>query len=79
MLKDSGRVTYTSVRDHEALHAFRYLSKKEGIIPAMESSHAVAAVLRMKGDLGRDEMVVINLSGRGDKDLATVAGMEPGV
>jgi tryptophan synthase beta chain len=76
MLKDMGRVDYTAVSDDEALAAFRYLPQREGIIPAMESAHAVAAAMKMKDEFSRDEIVVINLSGRGDKDVAGVAAMQ---
>jgi tryptophan synthase beta chain len=76
MLKDTGRVDYVAVTDNEALSAFRYLSRREGIIPAMESAHAVAALRRMAGDFSPDDIVVINLSGRGDKDVAEVAAMQ---
>jgi len=76
MLKDLGRVNYLPVNDDEALSAFRYLSRKEGIIPAMESAHAVGAAIKMKDEFSRDEIVVINLSGRGDKDVAGVAAMQ---
>jgi tryptophan synthase beta chain len=70
-LKDSGRVIYDSATDGEALAAFALLSRIEGIIPALESAHAVAYALRAgsEGRFGADELVVINLSGRGDKDL----------
>jgi tryptophan synthase beta chain len=78
MLKDSGRVGYTSVTDREALAAFALLSRREGIIPALESSHAVAQLVKMKGEFGRDDMVIVNLSGRGDKDLAEVAHVTGG-
>jgi tryptophan synthase beta chain len=76
MLRDMRRVQYIAVNDDEALAAFRYLSRKEGIIPAMESAHAVAAAIRMKDEFTRDEIVVINLSGRGDKDVTGVAAMQ---
>ncbi len=72
MHKDSGRVTYTSVTDDEALDAFLYLSRKEGIIPALESSHAVAHAIKIGPTLKEDDILVINLSGRGDKDVAQV-------
>ena len=78
MLKDTGRVHYMAVNDDDTLSAFRYLSRREGIIPAMESAHAVAAAIRMKDEFSRDDIVVINLSGRGDKDVAGVAEMEGG-
>jgi tryptophan synthase beta chain len=70
-LRDESRVRFTSVRDDEALEAFQRLSELEGIIPALESAHAVAQVLKLKGQL--PETVVINLSGRGDKDVQAVA------
>lgn len=78
MLKDSGRVTYTAVNDPDVLLAFRFLSEKEGIIPALESAHAVAWVMKNADRFDRDDIVVINLSGRGDKDVAEIAGL-PGV
>ncbi|WAI02038.1 tryptophan synthase subunit beta [Methanogenium organophilum] len=70
MLKDTGRVRYGSVLDDEVLNAFRYLSRKEGIIPALESSHAVAYLLREQDRFDRDDIVIVNLSGRGDKDIS---------
>jgi tryptophan synthase beta chain len=73
-LKDSGRVEYVSARDDEALAAFRTLSELEGIIPALESAHAVAHALRVASEMAAGEIVVVNLSGRGDKDVAQVAG-----
>ncbi len=79
MLKDAGRVNYIAVNDSDALSAFRYLPRREGIIPAMESAHAVAAAIQMKDDLSRDDIVVINLSGRGDKDVAGVSSLQGGV
>lgn len=69
-LRVTGRATYDSATDEEALRAFAWLCRTEGILPALESSHAVAAALRMTGRFGPDDIVVINLSGRGDKDLA---------
>jgi len=71
-LHDSGRVEYTSVSDDEALAAFQTLSKLEGIIPALESAHAVAHGLKVASEMKSDQIVVINLSGRGDKDVDTV-------
>jgi len=68
-LHRSGRAEYLAATDDEALDAFAWLCRHEGILPALESSHAVAAVLRMSGAFSADEHVVINLSGRGDKDL----------
>ena len=71
--KDSGRVEYVSIRDQEALDAFETLAQLEGILPALESSHAVAQVLKTAGQRSKDEVVVICLSGRGDKDVYEVA------
>ena len=68
-LKDIGRVNYVTVTDEEALEAFRRLSVTEGIIPALESSHAVAYALKLAKELGRGASIVVNLSGRGDKDV----------
>ncbi|GFN32269.1 tryptophan synthase subunit beta [Paenibacillus xylaniclasticus] len=68
-LKDIGRVEYTSVNDQEALHAFQYLCRMEGILPALESSHAVAQALKVAPTLKKDAILLVNLSGRGDKDL----------
>ena len=73
MLKDAGRVTYAAVNDPDVLAAFRFLSRKEGIIPALESAHAVAWVMNNADRFDRNDIVVINLSGRGDKDVAEVA------
>lgn len=69
-LKDTGRVEYTSVNDREALLAFEELCLKEGILPALESSHAVAYALKLISQLPEDALVLVNLSGRGDKDLS---------
>ena len=71
-LHDSGRVEYTSVSDDEALAAFHVLSKLEGIIPALESAHAVAHAIKVAAELKSDKIVIVNLSGRGDKDVNTV-------
>ena len=71
-LHDSGRVEYSSVSDAEALEAFQLLSRLEGIIPALESAHAVAYGLKVARDLSRDQIVIVNLSGRGDKDINSV-------
>lgn len=75
MYKETGRIEYTSVTDDEALAAFRYLSRMEGIIPALESAHAVAYARKVAKELDRDQSLVITLSGRGDKDLAQIAKM----
>ena len=72
-LHDSGRVEYTSVSDTEALEAFHLLSKLEGIIPALESAHAVAHAIKAAAELKSDQLVIVNLSGRGDKDVNTVS------
>jgi tryptophan synthase beta chain len=74
-LKSSGRAAYSTATDREALEAFRLLSAKEGIIPALESAHALAYVLREAPRLEEDTILVVNLSGRGDKDVQQVAGM----
>ncbi len=71
-LHDSGRVAYTSVSDDEALEAFQMLSRLEGIIPALESAHAVAHALKVAREMKRNQVIIINLSGRGDKDIDTV-------
>jgi tryptophan synthase beta chain len=76
MLKDKHRVTYAAVNDPEVLDAFRFLSKTEGIIPALESAHAVAYVMQNADHFDKDDIVIINLSGRGDKDVAEVARMQ---
>jgi tryptophan synthase beta chain len=75
-LKDIGRVNYVSINDEEALAAFRKLTKTEGIMPALESSHAVAYVEKLAPMLGKDKIIIVNLSGRGDKDILTVAGLD---
>ena len=72
-LHDIGRVRYEPVTDQEALDAFQLCSRTEGIIPALESAHAIAAVVRNARDYRRDQIILLNLSGRGDKDIFTVA------
>ena len=72
-LHDTGRVSYEPVTDAEAMEAFRLLTRTEGIIPAIESAHAVAGALRVAKELGPDAVIVVNLSGRGDKDMDTAA------
>lgn len=74
-LKESGRVEYNSITDSEALEAFQVLCRTEGIIPALESSHALAYGLKIVPHMKSDQVVVINLSGRGDKDVQAVAGL----
>ena len=75
MLHDQGRVQYVSVDDEEALDAFQTLSKLEGIIPALESAHAIADVMRIAPTMSPDQIILVNLSGRGDKDIFSVAGV----
>lgn len=77
-LKDEGRVTYMPVTDSEALDSFFYLSRTEGILPALESAHAVALARKLADDLDDEGVIVINLSGRGDKDVAQVAALMEG-
>ncbi|HIE13267.1 MAG TPA: tryptophan synthase subunit beta [Desulfotomaculum sp.] len=72
-LKETGRVTYTAATDTEALAAFELLSRTEGILPALESAHAIAEVVRLAPSLPQEAVIVVNLSGRGDKDVETVA------
>ncbi|MEE0858528.1 MAG: tryptophan synthase subunit beta [Acutalibacteraceae bacterium] len=72
-LNDIGRAEYVPVTDDEAVDAFEYLSKTEGIIPAIESAHAVAHAIKLAPTLGKDKIMVINISGRGDKDVAAIA------
>jgi tryptophan synthase beta chain len=71
-LNDSGRVTYVPATDRESLDAFSLLTKIEGIIPALESAHAIAEAIKAAPKMGKDEIIVVNLSGRGDKDVFTV-------
>jgi tryptophan synthase beta chain len=73
MLHDTKRAEYVSITDREAVEAFEYLSRVEGIIPAVESSHAVAYARKLAPTMERDKIIVINLSGRGDKDVAAIA------
>ena len=73
-LKEAGRAEYVSVTDEEALEGFQLLCRTEGIIPALEPSHAIAYLRRLAPTLGRDSIVLVGLSGRGDKDMGTVAG-----
>jgi len=74
-LKDNGRAVYMGITDEEALEAFQLLSRTEGIIPALESSHAVALAVKLAPQMPPDEIMVINLSGRGDKDVRQVAAI----
>ena len=75
-LKDIDRVEYVAINDEEALESFRKLNKLEGILPALESSHAVAYGIKLAGQMSLNESIVINLSGRGDKDIPTVAKLD---
>jgi tryptophan synthase beta chain len=75
-LKDIGRVQYVPVTDAEALAAFHALTRAEGIIPALESSHALAQAAKLAPQLDRTDILLINLSGRGDKDMHTVAALD---
>ncbi|NLC37491.1 MAG: tryptophan synthase subunit beta, partial [Alcaligenaceae bacterium] len=72
-LKDSGRASYACITDEEAIQAFHDCSRFEGIMPALESAHAIAQAVKMAPSLGRDKIILVNLSGRGDKDMHTVA------
>ena len=71
-LKDSGRVDYVPILDDEALDAFQLCTRTEGIIPAVESAHAIAQAVKMAPTMGKDQVMIVNLSGRGDKDVHTV-------
>ena len=75
-LKDSGRASYAAVTDQEALAAFHSLTRIEGIMPALESSHALSQAMKLAPTMARDKVIVVNLSGRGDKDIHTVAARE---
>jgi len=72
---DTGRIQYTSVTDKEALAAFDLLSQVEGIIPALESAHAVAEVVKIAPTMKKNQILLMNLSGRGDKDVQQIANM----
>lgn len=75
-LKDIGRVKYKAVTDQQALNAFYLLAKTEGIVPALESSHAVAYMLELAPTMTSDQIIIVNLSGRGDKDVAQIAALK---
>ncbi len=75
-LKDSGRAEYVNITDDEAVEAFYALTRMEGIIPALESSHALAYAMKLAPTMAKDEVILVNLSGRGDKDMHTVAERE---
>ena len=72
-LRDIKRAEYVPVTDEEAVNAFEYLSKMEGIIPAIESAHAVAHAMKIAPKMDKDEIIMVCLSGRGDKDVASIA------
>ncbi len=75
-LKDIGRVNYVAINDTEALAGFRRLTQTEGIMPALESSHAVAYAEKLAPTMGKDDIIIVNLSGRGDKDILTIAAID---
>jgi tryptophan synthase beta chain len=75
-LKDAGRVDYSYATDDEALAAFHKLASIEGIIPALETAHAIAEVIKVAPTMNSDQLIVVNLSGRGDKDVQQVASLE---
>lgn len=75
-LKDEDRVEYVSINDKETITAFKELSRTEGIIPALESSHAVAHAMKLAARLGKDKVIIVNLSGRGDKDVDYIASLK---
>lgn len=75
-LKDIGRANYVAATDDEALAAFHTLTRVEGIIPALESSHAIAYALKLAREMDANQTVLVNLSGRGDKDMHTVAALD---
>ncbi len=71
--KETGRVNYVAATDDEAVNALLTLSRTEGILPAIESSHAIAEAIRLAPQLDKDKIIIINVSGRGDKDVAAIA------
>jgi tryptophan synthase beta chain len=75
-LKETGRAEYTSVTDTEALEAFELLCRLEGIIPALETAHAVAEAVKRAREMTHEQVILVNHSGRGDKDLGTIVGRE---
>ena len=72
-LNETGRATYVPITDEEAVEAFEYLSRTEGIIPAIESAHAIAQVMKIAGRMDKDQIIIATVSGRGDKDVAAIA------
>ena len=79
LLFETGRVTYTAITDQEAVNAFQLLSQQEGIIPALESSHAIAYAIQLAQEMQTEQIIIVNISGRGDKDLNTVKKYLAGV
>ena len=75
-LKDIGRAHYVAITDSEAMQGFHALTRKEGIIPALESSHAMAYAMKLAPTMRQDQIIIANLSGRGDKDINTIARLE---
>jgi tryptophan synthase beta chain len=75
-LKDCGRANYVSITDKEALAAFHEVTRTEGIIPALESSHALAYAAKLARTMDKNQIMIVNLSGRGDKDINTIAEIE---
>jgi len=75
-LKDVGRAEYVAINDDEALVGFHDVTRIEGILPALESSHALAYVTKLAPTMKKDEIIIVNLSGRGDKDIHTVAARD---
>lgn len=73
MLADEGRAQYVPITDEEAVNAFEYLSRTEGIIPAVESAHAIAYAMKLAPTMDKDKIIVVTVSGRGDKDVAAIA------
>jgi tryptophan synthase beta chain len=75
-LSDSGRATYVSATDEEAVAAFHEMARNEGIVPALESAHAIAYACKLAREIGPDGLILVNLSGRGDKDTRTIAALD---
>ena len=75
-LKDTGRASYVGITDDEAIAAFHELARTEGILAALESSHAIAQAMKLAREMPKDKLILVNLSGRGDKDVHTIAARE---
>jgi tryptophan synthase beta chain len=75
-LKDIGRAQYVNITDDEAMEGFHALTRQEGIIPALESSHALAYAIKLAPTMRKDQIIIVNLSGRGDKDMQTIMQRE---